>query len=178
MLVLERKRLTYKDINNLPEGSYEVIDGEIKEMSPAGFLHGKLEGLIFSFLWKKLKDKGYMSVGEVGVLINKDPLRVRGADIVFISKEKVEKEPIGILEVPPDLIIEIVSPSNTLTEMEEKIQDYFSIGVPKVILIDPQTKKVFIHTINSKNIKVYNFNEKFEFTNGVKASINDIINQT
>ncbi|NPA17266.1 MAG: Uma2 family endonuclease, partial [Aquificae bacterium] len=123
-----------------------------------------------------LKDKGYISVGEVGILISKDPLRVRGADVVYISKKKVKEEPKGILEVPPDLIIEIVSPNNTISEMEEKIDDYFSIGVPRVILVDPQTRKVFIHKKGSNEIKVAGFDQEIQFVDGVKSSIDSIIN--
>ncbi|NPA57861.1 MAG: Uma2 family endonuclease [Aquificae bacterium] len=175
MLTIDKKRLTYKDINRLPEGSYEIIDGEIKQMAPSGFEHGRYEGFLFSFLWDKLKEKGFVSVGEVGILISKEPLRIRGADVVYVSRKKTEKEPEGILEIPPDLIIEIVSPSNTITEMEEKIEDYFSIGVPKIILVDPHTKKVFIYQNGSKEIKVFRFDEEVEFTEGLKGKITDII---
>ncbi|NPA54058.1 MAG: Uma2 family endonuclease, partial [Aquificae bacterium] len=154
MIVAEKKKLTYEDINKLPEGNYEIIDGEIKEMAPAGFEHGKYEYKFAFFFEKHLKDKGYISVGEVGILISKNPLRIRGADIVYISKKRTKEEPKGILEIPPDLIIEIISPNNTISEMEEKIEDYFSIGVPKVILVDPQTRKVFVHEKDKKEIKV------------------------
>jgi len=91
MKTLEKERLTYEEIDKLPEGSYEIIDGEIVEMAPTGFEHGGIELDIGSFLKKKLKNKGYVAVGEVGILISKNPLRIRGADVVYISKEKTNK---------------------------------------------------------------------------------------
>jgi len=41
MKTLEKERLTYEEIDKLPEGSYEIIDGEIVEMAPTGFEHGR-----------------------------------------------------------------------------------------------------------------------------------------
>ncbi len=177
METLEKEKLTYEEIDKLPEGSYEIIDGEIVEMAPTGFEHGRYEGKLFSFLDKKLKNKGYVAVGEVGILISKDPLRIRGADVVYISKEKTKDRPTGILEIAPDLVIEIVSPNNTLKEMEEKIEDFFKIGVPKVILIEPYTEKVFVYENGKREIKVFKFNENVEFVEGVKARIKDIVEQ-
>ncbi len=175
MKVLEKRKLTYKDIDKLPEGHYEIIDGEIVEMTPTGFEHGDLEGKFFIFLYNKLKNKGFASVGEVGILISKKPLRIRGADIVYISKKKVKEKPKGILEVAPDLIIEIISPNNTVSEISEKIEDYFKIDVPKVILIEPTTQKVFVYQNGEKDIKVFSFDDEIEFIEGLKAKVKDII---
>ena len=55
MSVLEKRKLTYKDINRLPEGSYEILDGEIVEMAPTGFEHGEFKLDLGYFLRKKLK---------------------------------------------------------------------------------------------------------------------------
>ncbi|GEM_PF-5332869 len=75
-----KKKLTYHDLQNgLPEGHYEIIDGEVKEVVPTGFLHGKWEGEIYSKLKEVLKNKGFIGEGKVGILISKEPLRIRGA---------------------------------------------------------------------------------------------------
>jgi len=175
MQVLQNKKLTYKDIKNLPEGNYEIIDGEIVEMTPTGFEHGDYELNLASFLKNHLKDKGYISVGEVGVLISKNPLRIRGADIVYVSKEKIKEKPKGILEIAPDLIIEIIFPNNTVSEIEEKVEDYLKIGVQKVMLINPQTQKVFIYENGKREIKMFNFDEEIDFVEGLKGKIIDIV---
>ena len=175
MQVLQNKKLTYKDIKNLPEGNYEIIDGEIVEIAPVGFEIGYYEGNIAYFLEKYLKNKGYVAVGEVGVLISKNPLRIRGADIVYVSKEKIKEKPKGILEIAPDLIIEIISPNNTVSEIEEKVEDYLKIGVQKVMLINPQTQKVFIYEKGKREIKMFNFNEEIDFVEGLKGKIIDIV---
>ncbi len=175
MQILQNKKLTYKDIKNLPEGNYEIIDGEIVEMTPTGFEHGYFEGKIFSFLDFHLKNKGYVAVGEVGILISKNPLRIRGADIVYINNKKIKEKPKGILEIAPDLIIEIISPNNTVSEIEEKVEDYLKIGVQKVMLINPQTQKVFIYEKGKREIKIFSFYEEVDFVEGLKGKILDIV---
>jgi len=173
----EKKVYSYEDIDKLPEGFYEIIDGEVINLAPTGFEHGSLELSIGMFLNKHLKDKGYIAVGEVGILIHKNPLRIRGADIVYISKDKAPEKPTGILELPPNLIIEILSPNNTISEIEEKIEDYFKIGTERLIIINPAHKKIYIYQ-NGKNIvEIYNFDDEIEFINGLKGKLMEIINQ-
>ena len=97
------------------------------------------EGGFYEILSRHLKDKGYVAVGEVGIVINKQPLRIRAADVVYLSKEKCPDPPKGMLEIAPELVIDIISESNTSWEMNDKIKDYLSIGVEKIFLVDPQT---------------------------------------
>ncbi len=176
--VLEKEKVyTYEEINKLPDGLYEVIDGRIIELSPTGFEHGNLETLIAIFLHKNLKDKGYTGTGEIGILIQKSPLRIRAGDVVFISKETYPQKPKGILEKAPDLVVEIVSPSNTFDEIQEKVDDYLKTGVKKVIVVEPSIEKVYIYETGKNEIKVYKFNEKFIWYDNLKASIKEIMEQ-
>ena len=168
-------RLTYDDIDTLPEGSYEVIDGEVRELSPTGFEHGESELDLGAFLRSKLKGKGYVAVGEVGVLISKSPLRIRSADVVYISKERSPERPKGILTTVPDLVIEVVSPSNTYTEMEEKVYDYLSAGVDRVLLVDPHLKKATLFKRESKTADLYDFEEEFEILPKLKIKLSEVL---
>jgi len=168
-----KEKLTYEDIKNLPEGNYEIIDGEVKELAPTGFEHGEYELDLGSFLKNALKGKGYVAVGEVGVLVSRDPLRIRSADVVYVSKERCPGKPEGILKVPPELVIEIVSPSNTYTEMEEKIFDYLKAGVDRVLLIDPKLRKATL--FEKKNATIYDFEEEFELLPDLKIKLSEVL---
>src|SRR4030066_1420567 len=138
MKTLAKKQIfTYDDIECLPEGNYEIMDGERYDMTPTSFEHGDMEIRLGEFLRRNIKDKGYVAGGEVGVLISKKPLKIRAADVVYISREKSPERPSGILEIPPDLIIEIISESNTAWEITDKVKDYL-IGVERIILIEPK----------------------------------------
>lgn len=173
--VIERQVFTYEDLKNLPEGNYEIIDGERRDMTPTGFEHGRFELKIARLLEDSLKDKGYIAVGEVGILIKKIPLRVRAADIVYISKERIPERPRGILEIPPDLIIEIISESNAAWEITDKVKDYLSIGVERIILIDPQTETVSLYQKGKREVNLYSFDEEFTLIEGLTVRTKDTV---
>ena len=168
-----KEKLTFEDLKELPEGNYEVIDGEVKELAPTGFEHGEWEGELYALLKRKLKGKGYVAVGEVGILISRNPLRIRSADVVYISKERSQERPKGILTVPPELVIEIVSPSNTYTEMEEKVLDYLRAGVERVLLIDPQLRKATL--FEGKEARLYDFKEEIDLLPDLKIRLSEVL---
>ncbi len=143
-------------------------------MSPTGALHGGLEFEIASFLKESLKGKGHIMVGEVGIIISRKPLRVRAADVVYINKEALPKKPDGMLEVPPDLIVEIISKNNTTSEMNEKVKDYLSIGVKRVALVDPFTETVIFYQHAKKEVGYYHFDDEFELIDGVLVKLKEI----
>jgi Uma2 family endonuclease len=173
--LLEKKTWTYEDINSLPEGNYEIIDGERRDMTPTQFYHGEYELSIGGFLKKHLKNKGYVAVGEVGIVINRNPFRLRAADVVYISKEKSPERPKGMLEIPPDLIIEIISESNAQWEITNKVKDYLSIGVHRVVLVDPFTETVTVFMHGRKEAGYYNFDDEFELIDGIIVKLKEII---
>lgn len=174
-ILLEKKVFTYEDINSLPEGNYEIIDGERKDMTPAKFYHGDLEGTLYEFIKRHLKDKGYVAVGEVGIVITKSPLRLRSADVVYISKERSPEKPRGMLEIPPDLIIEILSEDNTAKEINDKVKDYLSIGVKRAVLVDPFTEIVTVFQHGKKEAGFYNFDDEFEMIEGIKIRPKEVL---
>jgi Uma2 family endonuclease len=170
----EKKIYTYEDINSLPEGNYEIIDGVRYDMSPTMFEHGDLEGAFYELLKKHLKTKGYVAVGEIGIVINRNPLRLRAADVVYISKERSPEKPVGILEIPPDLIVEILSEENSARYINEKVRDYLSIGVKKVVLVDPATETVTVFRHGLKEAGYYNFNDEFELIDGIMVRLKEM----
>ena len=172
--LLEKTLLTYEDIHSLPDGSYEIIDGEMVTMTPSGFRHGKFECVLSEILRKHLGSKGYVAVGEVGVVITKRPFRLRAADVVYISKNTSPREPVGMLEIPPDLIIEIISEDDTARKINDKVRDYLSIGVKRVVFIDPFTETVTVYYHGRKEAGYYNFDEEFELIDGLLIRLKDI----
>ncbi len=163
--------LTYKDLENIPEG-FEVVEGRLKELAPVGGEHGFLEAEV-AFKIKELEKEGYVLVGEVGLVISKDPLTVRAADIVYISKKKLKSLPKGMLEVPPDLVVEIISPSNTFEEIEEKVADYMRFGVGRILLVDPNAKKVTLID-EQRKIQIKDFSEEVEVLPGLKLRMSEL----
>ncbi len=173
--VLEKSVFTYENIGHLPEGWYEIIDGERRDMTPTGFRHGKFEYKLARLIWEKLGDKGYVATGEVGIIIRRSPLTLRAADVVYISKETSPIEPEGMLEIPPDLIVEIVSEDNTQWEINEKVKDYLSIGVKRVIWVDPFTKTITIFQHGRKEAIFLSFDDEFELIDGIMVRLKELL---
>ncbi|HNO21380.1 MAG TPA: Uma2 family endonuclease [Leptospiraceae bacterium] len=164
----------YEDILSLPEGHYEIVDGVKQSMSPTGFMHGLIEGKLFDFLDKHLSAKGFVAAGGVGILISKSPLRVRGADIVYITKESYPKPPAGILETPPELVAEILSPANTAKEMNSKLRDYLSIGIPNIVFADFENEIVTKYHSDG-SFKIFSFSEEFVIYDTIKIQISTLL---
>ncbi len=129
-------------------GPCELIDGEIVRMSPTGEIHGYLESRLTFFLYRFSQDTqaGWVLGGEVGIYIRHNPDRIRGADLAFWSKGRLPDGPsTGFSEVAPDLIVEILSPTDRWAEMRHKIGDYFSIGVGELWIVEPDEETVFVY---------------------------------
>ena len=173
--VLEKRTFTYEDISSLPEGTYEIIDGERTDRTPTGFEHGDFEGIFYELLKKHLSTKGYVAIGEVGIIINRNPLKLRAADVVYISKEKSPKMPKGMLDIPPDLIVEIVSESNMQWELTSKVKDYLSFGVERVVLVDPRNETVNVYQKGKREVLLYNFDEEFEMLEGLRVRLKEVM---
>ncbi len=171
----EKKIFTYDDINSLPDGNYEIIDGERRDMTPTGFGHGYFESIIADLLRKHFGASGFVAVGEVGIVISKNPFRLRAADVVYISRTKYPERPIGMLELPPELIVEIVSDDNTAKHINDKVKDYLSFGVGRVILVDPYSETVTVFQQGSKEAGYYDFNDEFEMIGGLVIKLKEIV---
>jgi Uma2 family endonuclease len=73
---------------------------------------------------------GWVMTGEIGIYTRRNPDRVRGADVVFLSKECwPDRPPKGFLEVAPDLVVEIISPNDRWQDVRQNLAEYFAIGV-------------------------------------------------
>jgi Uma2 family endonuclease len=128
-------------------GPCELIDGRIVPMSPTGGRHGVVESRLGSALsfFVQQHNLGWVLTGEVGIYIWRNPDRVRGADIVFLSRERwPEGPPEGFLEGTPDLVVEIMSPNDRWQEVRQKIAEYFSIGVRWVWIVEPENRAVLV----------------------------------
>jgi Uma2 family endonuclease len=174
-VVLEKKLFTYDEVAALPEGQYEIIDGVRKDMTPTGGVHSMLEYEISRLLGGYYGDVYRILVGEVGILIKKSPLRLRAADIACISRGKMKSVPTGILETAPELVVEIVSESNAHWELTDKVKDYFSIGVERVVIVDPITATVNVYRRGAREILFYGFDEDAELAPGLMVRLSDFL---
>lgn len=76
-----------------------------------------------------------------------DPLKVRKPDVSVILNERLppDDELEGWSRVPPNLAVEVVSPNDTYSEVEEKVREYRNAGVDLIWVIDPPNRQVRVH---------------------------------
>jgi Uma2 family endonuclease len=90
--------------------------------------------------------RGEVLCGEAGVRLRRDPDSAVGVDVVYVSAEVMARQTddTTLIEGVPVLAVEILSPNDTQEEIEEKIDDYLSAGVPLVWVINPHRRTVQI----------------------------------
>jgi Uma2 family endonuclease len=124
----------------------ELIHGEIHEMAPTGWLHGDVTSILSMHIQSHvLSNKlGRVTAAETGFRLNDDT--VLAPDIGFIRAERVpEKLPDGFVPLAPDLAVEVMSPSNSASEMSQKIKLFFQHGTQLVWVVHPTTKKMDVY---------------------------------
>ena len=92
-------------------------------------------------------------IAPLDIVIRRDPLRTRQPDLMFISNARRYIIGRQVIEGGPDLVIEILSPSNTRRELEAKLQDYQSIGVREAWIVSPQGQTVEVLQLSPESIE-------------------------
>lgn len=129
-------------------GPCELIEGKIVPMPPSGAKHGRIESNLISALLAFVRQHGlgWVFGGEVGIYTRRNPDTVWGADIVLLSKERApEGPPDGFLEIAPELVVEVISPSDRWQDMRQKISEYFALGVQQVWIVEPESRSVLVY---------------------------------
>ena len=154
MSVITKK--TVKDYIELPEGPpyYQLIEGELI-MSPApSYSHQKTVGRVFLKLSMLLEEKGLGEVLISPIDLYLDEKNVFQPDIVVLLKEgKAKVEEKGIFG-PPDVVVEILSPSTAYYDLIVKKEVYERAGVKEYWLLDPNRKTFEIYRNTEEGFKL------------------------
>ena len=126
----------------------ELVRGEVRTMAPAGFEHGAVITNVATPLAVHVKAQrlGVVLGAETGFVLKRNPDVVRGADVAFVSASRIPAAglPTKFWEGPPDLAVEVVSPGDTVDEVEEKVDDYLDAGTREVWIVQPKRKSVTV----------------------------------
>jgi Uma2 family endonuclease len=135
-------------LNDHEDRLYELVDGILVEKT-VGLEESLVAGNIVTLLNNFVRPRGPGLVAGEGGTLQLDISLVRIPDVSFISWERVPgaevpKEPVPLLV--PDLTVEVISRSNTLKEMTEKLREYFEKGVRLVWYVRPRSRVVDVYT--------------------------------
>lgn len=147
-----KKKISFEDYLLMPEINhpYEIIDGEFMP-SPAPIpAHQRMSANIFKRLDEHVEaeDLGIVLFAPVDIILQRHPLRTRQPDVLFIHRDKLSGtgfdaiEELQILEIAPDLVIEVLSSSDTEKVLSGKLSDYQRIGVKECWLVSREARSV------------------------------------
>lgn len=134
----------------------ELIRGVFCEMTPTGHEHGRIVASLTHELVAHVEmHRLGVVVGESGVHLEHDPDTVRAPDIAFTSGKRL---PVGraihrYVQVVPDLVVEVVSPSDRHAAVRDKARMWLSFGVQLVWAVFPVARKVEVHRADSDTAK-------------------------
>ncbi|HEY8504313.1 MAG TPA: Uma2 family endonuclease, partial [Gemmataceae bacterium] len=131
------------------ERRFEVVDGVLRERkmgAETSYVAAILLGRILDFVlerrlgWCFTTDGGYQCFPD-------RPKLVRFPDVSFVRHGRLpeERPPKGHMRLAPDLAVEVVSPNDLYYEIEQKIEDYLSVGVPLVWVVNPEVRTVHVY---------------------------------
>jgi Uma2 family endonuclease len=126
---------------------FELVQGEVVAIMPTGYVHGAVVMRIGPLLREFVNQHALGDIigGETGFYLSENNLR--GANIAFISNAKLSSitDPEKYLPFAPDLAVEVVSPSDTATAIQQKVDLYLSKGTALVWVVYPDLRKVAVH---------------------------------
>jgi Uma2 family endonuclease len=147
------------------EGGVEFINGEIVE-KPVSKISSNVAGQILTLLNIEIaKNRTALAFdSSLGYqCFTEDPRKFRKPDVSVIRDERLATLPpdFGLCPIPADLAIEVNSPTDIASNVEEKVDEYLGAGFPLVWVVDPPTKSVTIHRADGS---VTRLREKDEIT--------------
>jgi Uma2 family endonuclease len=132
-----------------PDGKVELVRGEPRVREPAGGRHGWVQSNLAALLipFVNANALGKVFNDGVGFVLNALPRTVRNPDTSFVRAERLSGGDLptrGFIAMAPDLAVEILSPDESASDLEEKLDDYRATGTPLIWVIDPDRRTVAI----------------------------------
>lgn len=117
------------------EPDAEYVDGEIEERTMGENDHSAWQGAIFALFYENRVAWGVRIRPELRVQVG--PMRFRVPDVTVLDRDR-PAEP--IVTLPPIAVFEVLSPEDTVRRLMRKLNDYATMGIPEIWVVDPETK--------------------------------------
>ncbi len=144
--------LTTQDLQEMqsayPDYRLELVDGEIIVMSPSGYASDEVATEFARQLgnWVKPKKLGRVTASSAG--FNLPDSNTRSPDVSFVKAERLKQSPRSFADLAPDLMVEVKSPTDSLTKTRKKIQNFLNVGTQVGILVNPDERIIEVYRNN------------------------------
>ncbi|MCI0361412.1 MAG: Uma2 family endonuclease [Planctomycetaceae bacterium] len=183
------RKMTAEEFLALPDDGVErwLIRGELRENAESDMNrrnpdHSRtmfnVSRIIGSWLAKQTGARGTAYTGDVSFKLRRDSVSLVGIDVAYVSPELRATTPKGskVVDGVPILAVEILSPSDTHSDVTEKVQEYLDVGVALVWVIDPDFETVGVYRPDAEPAF---FNKQQELTGephlpGFRARVADL----
>ena len=165
-----RTLMTAEDLLALPDDGcrHELVEGELRTMTPSGSEHSVITATLAHLVggFASAHHLGVVFGAEGGFRIGSDPDTVRAPDLAFVQRERIPESgiPTGFWPGAPDLAVEVVSPSDTYEEVEEKVAQWLRAGTLLVWVVNPKLRTVAVRS-SAKKVRI--LSEADELLGGV-----------
>ena len=143
--------MTADELLMLPDDGkrYELIEGVLNERALAEAVHGltAMEAGVLLYQFVYPRGLGAVFAPGTGFVLSTDPDTVRAPDAAFVAAERLPTGdlPAGHLRLAPDLVVEVVSPSDTASELQSKVCTWLDAGCRLVWVVHPATRSVTVY---------------------------------
>lgn len=142
----------------------ELVDGVVRPMTPTSGAHGLVTGTLTGLLARALEapdpeapPRGRVFTEMTPVRLFRDRDGVRCPDVAVVFAERLPAGGLataGALAVVPDLVVEVLSPTDTASDVEEKRAEYLAAGVRLVWVVDPRTRAVTVYRPDTAPVRL------------------------
>jgi Uma2 family endonuclease len=154
------REITPEELLTLPDAdAYELVNGRLVERQMGGmssWVGGRVHYLLSHYCtthplgWVFPSDASYHCFPD-------KPKQVRLPDVSFMRRGRLPNDslPKGHIRLVPDIVVEVVSPNDLFTEVDEKVEDYWRAGAPLVWVINPDLRAVHIYRADGSSTRLH-----------------------
>jgi Uma2 family endonuclease len=171
-MVVSTAPVTADQLLRMPDDSmrHELVRGEHRVMPPPGFEHGRVAANVGGMLLTHVRKTGIgvTLAAETGFLLARDPDTVRAPDASFISKERADAAGPTAEYWPgaPDFAVEVVSPSDSFHEVQDKALEWLTAGTVAVLVLDPPKRTATVYR-GQGDAHVYSADDELDLSDAV-----------
>jgi Uma2 family endonuclease len=151
MATITERQYTPEDLLTITDRPMpELIDGQLVEREPMGQKADAVAFRLGRWIGNFVEEHGLglLNGAQGGYQVfPDDPKKVRIPDVSFTRRDRLPPDgpADGHSKVAPDLVVEVISPNDVATDLEEKIEDFFAAGVPLIWVLNPETRTIQVH---------------------------------